>query len=252
MNNNGINPVFVVTLAIVPLISVTQTLNEVAFLALAVGVIYIISASMVSILEKLADRNLIFFVFMVLSSMFATIMAYFYSIFPNTLFEASGVKVYYTAISAGILGLNLLYNNSKNTMSHYFFKLLIQVPCFILMFALFGLIREFLGFGTVWNVKTGLRPIALFATNGGAYLILAIMCGIANAYWLNLSKKRQQYNLLVDKYKLKLNVERNERRVDVVNRSETENYGVSELLVSDEEKSDVINPQEKPKGENNE
>lgn len=235
MNKSGINPVFVLILAIVPLVSVTQTLNEVIFLALAVGVIYIISASFVSIMERLANRNIIFFVFMFLCSTLSTIMAYFYSIFPNTLFDASGVKVYYTAISAGVLGLNLLYYNSKNTMSHYFFKLLIQVPSFIVIISVFGLLREFLGFGTVWNLKMGLKPLTFFATSSGAYLLLAVLCVIINYYWLKHDTKQQQYELLVDKYKLKLNVDRNIQRIELVNKSEEQNYGASELITNVED-----------------
>ena len=230
MNKASINPVFVITMAVLPLVNVTQTLNEVVFLGLCAAFIYIVCASLVSIMEKMVDRNLIFFVFMILASTIATAMAYLYSILPNSIFVAAGPKVMYCAISASVLGGNLIYYNSKSEMSHYFFKLMIEAPSFLLIFFLFGAIREIGGYGTIWNIKTGLKPLAFLASNGGGYFILAVLCGFANAYWLNISKKRQQYDLLVDKYKIKLNEEHNKARIDVVNDSQIANFGVSELI----------------------
>ena len=68
VTKNGINPIFVATLAVLPLINIASNLQEVVFLGLVASFSYIIAISLVSILEKIVDRNLRFFVFMLLAS----------------------------------------------------------------------------------------------------------------------------------------------------------------------------------------
>lgn len=229
MNRDTINPIFIITLAIIPLISVAKTLNEVVFLGLLVGLTYIISISIVSIFENLVDRNLRFFVFILIACAIVTVLNYIFSTFPNSLYTDAGSKINYCLISASILSLQIIYYNSNKELTHYFFKLLVQVPSFLLMYFLFGFIREIVAYGSIWNANLGFNGLAFFQNTAGALLILAFMCAFINAYWLNASKKRQQYDLLVEKYKMKINVSRNEARVNLVNDSEVKNFGVDEL-----------------------
>ncbi len=229
MNRDTINPIFIITLAIIPLISVAKTLNEVVFLGLLVGLTYIISISIVSIFENLVDRNLRFFVFILIACAIVTVLNYIFSTFPNSLYTDAGSKINYCLISSSILSLQIIYYNSKKELTHYFFKLLVQVPSFLFMYFLFGFIREIVAYGSIWNANLGFKGLTFFQNTAGALLILAFMCAFINAYWLNASKKRQQYDLLVEKYKMKINVSRNEARVNLVNESEVKNFGVDEL-----------------------
>ena len=230
MNKSAVNPVFVVALACLPILSITNLINEVVFLALLVGVVYIISASIVSIMEKITDRNLTFFVYMVIVAALTTALTYIYTIFPNSIFAKAGDKILYCSVSAGILGLNLIYHNSRHEISHYFFKIMVQVPCFLLLITLVAIVVEVFGVGTFWGISTGFPVLSYLTSMSGKFLVLALFTAFMNAYWLNISQKKEQYDLLVAKYKMKLNAERNEERVKVVNDSEVENFGVSELI----------------------
>ena len=90
MTKDAINPIFIITLAIIPLLSVASTLNEVVFLGLIVGLTYIIAISIVSALESLIDRNLRFFVFILIACAIITVLNYIYSTFPNSLYTDAG------------------------------------------------------------------------------------------------------------------------------------------------------------------
>jgi len=254
MEKSSINPVFVITMAILPLISITAGLNEVVFLGLCVGLIYILASLFTSIVEKITDRNLTFFVYMVISATIASILAFVFSKFPNSIFTSAGDKVYFAAVSAGVLGLNQIYQSSNKRLAHYYFKMVIQVPSFIVMLTVFGIIREVFGYGTFWGNETGIVAVEFFTTTGGAYLILAFLCAFANAYWLKVDRKNQQYNMLVSKYKIRLNRERNLERVNLVNQSELNNFGVSELIPveDDVENSGIRNDKTSEGGSENE
>ena len=123
-NKEGLNPIFISTLAILPLISFGQTLNEIVFLGLVASLAYVIAISIVSILEKMTDRNLRFFVFMIVACAVVSIAQYVYSSFPNKLFATAGDKIEYCLVSAGILALDTIYTNPKTELTHYFYRLL--------------------------------------------------------------------------------------------------------------------------------
>ena len=233
MTKDAINPIFIITLAIIPLLSVASTLNEVVFLGLIVGLTYIIAISIVSALESLVDRNLRFFVFILIACAIITVLNYIYSTFPNSLYTDAGSKINYCLISASILSLQIIYYNSKKELTHYFYKLLVQVPSFLGMYFVFGFLREIIAYGSIWNANLGFSGLDFFKSTPGAMLLLAFMCAFVNAYWLNISRKRQQYVLLVEKYKMKINMTRNQARIDKVNQSEVDNFGVSELIDDD-------------------
>lgn len=216
MNKDAINPVFIITLAIIPLVSIASTLNEVVFLGLITSLTYIISSSIISTLEHLADRNLRFFVLMLISAGLISALGYVYTLFPNSLYISGADKINYCLVSVGILSLQVIYYDSKTEATNYFFKLLLQVPMFLLIYFLFGFVRELIAFGSIWKVNMGFNGVEFFRQTPGALLMLAFMCAFINAYWLSASRKRQQYNMLVEKYKMKINIERNEAREKVV------------------------------------
>lgn len=215
MSKTNLNPIFIVTLAVIPLINVTKTLNEVVFLGLLVGLTYIIAISVVSIFEKLVDRNLRFFVFMIIATAIVTILNYVYSTFPNSLYTDAGSKINYCLVSAGILALQLIYRSRKDA-GNYFFVLLIQVPLFLFIYGVFGFLRELLAYGSIWKINMGFSGLEFFRLGAASFIILAFICAFVNAYYLSWTKKKQQYELLVEKYKMKINVEHNDARVNVV------------------------------------
>ncbi|MBQ7579293.1 MAG: hypothetical protein IJT25_02035 [Clostridia bacterium] len=230
VNKNGINPVFVATLAVLPLINVAFTLQEVVLLGLVSAFTYIIAISLISILEKVANRNLRFFVFMIIACAIVTVFNYVYAIFPNVLYVEAGSKINYCLISAGILSIETLYSNRKMALTGYFYKMLMGVPAFLGIYFLFGSIREILGLGSVWGVELGFQSIEFFKTSYGAFILLALICSFINSFYLHSRAKKHQYNMLVEKYKMKLSMERNIERTKAVDASQRKNFGADELI----------------------
>ena len=230
VTKNGINPIFVATLAVLPLINIASNLQEVVFLGLVASFSYIIAISLVSILEKIVDRNLRFFVFMLLASSLVTGFYYLYSIFPNILYIEAGEKINYCLVSAGILSIETLYSNRKVALTGYFYKMLMGVPAFLGIYFLFGALREILAYGNVWGVGLGFIGLDFFKAPAGAFILLAFICGFVNSFYLNTRAKKHQYNMLVEKYKMKLNMERNQARTEVVDSSQRRNFGADELI----------------------
>jgi len=230
VTKNGINPIFVATLAALPLINIASSLQEVVLLGLVASFTYIIAISIISILEKMVDRNLRFFVFMILACAIVTAFRYIYAIFPNILYLEAGDKINYCLITAGILSIETLYSNRKMALTGYFYKMLMGVPAFLGIYFLFGALREIIAYGTVWGVGLGFIGLDFFKSSGGAFILLALICSFINSFYLSSRAKKHQYNLLVEKYKMKINMERNRARKEAVDASQRKNFGADELI----------------------
>ena len=191
-NKEGLNPVFISTLAVLPLITLAQTLNEIVFLGLVASLAYAIAISFVSILEKMTDRNLRFFVFMIIACAVISIAQYIYSLFPNKLFSTAGEKIDYCLVTAGILALDTIYVNPKTELTHYFYRLLIQIPLFLGIYLLFGSVREIMAHGTLWNIDLGFSGLEFMRSTPGALVLLAVICAFCNSFYLAGKHKKLQ------------------------------------------------------------
>ena len=244
VTKNGINPIFVATLAALPLINIASNLQEVVLLGLVASFSYIIAISLVSILERIVDRNLRFFVFMLVACAIVTAFRYIYAVFPNILYIDVGDKINYCLVSAGILSIETLYSNRKMALTGYFYKMLMGVPAFLGIYFLFGSIREIIAYGTVWGVELGFIGLDFFKTSAGAFILLAFICGFVNSFYLGTRAKKHQYNMLVEKYKMKLSMERNRARTEAVDASQRKNFGADELIEKKTEDAAEVKPTE--------
>lgn len=199
----SINPLYVVAVALCCICSITTTFYQGLFFGLVVVVAALLSINLVSLVEKIADKNLRAFLITMLAALLIVVGEYVIEIVAKEFFIANIENLKWTLLSVVSLSIVPTYFETRLTTKHYFANMFFSLFAFLVMIMVYSIIIEFCAFGCV----AGHQLFASFVGFDFAkqlffqLFIIAILLIVANVIYQKIEDKRLTYNLLVERYK---------------------------------------------------
>ena len=186
----GENPTFALMLGMCPTLAVTTSGINGIGMGLTTTVILTMSNMLISILRKAIPDKVRMPAFIVVVASFVTIVQFLLQGFLPSLNAALGIYIPLIVVNCIILGRAESYASKNKVIPSIFDGIGMG---FTLSITLLGLLREFLGAGTLFNVdilgKVGYEPITIFILAPGAFLVLAFMAAFQNKFNLGAAKR---------------------------------------------------------------
>ena len=192
---NGIiaeNPTFSLMLGMCPTLAVTTSGINGIGMGLTTTVILTASNMLISMLRKVIPDKVRVPAFIVVVASFVTIVQFLLEGFIPSLNAALGIYIPLIVVNCIILGRAESYA-SKNKVIPSIFDGIGMGLGFIVSITILGLIREFIGAGTLFNVDilggVGYEPVSIFILAPGAFLVLAFLAAFLNKFNLGAAKR---------------------------------------------------------------
>lgn len=200
--NSPINSVYLIALACCSLITLIYGLQTALIYAVVIVATYLVSLSVVSMIEKITDNHVRFIIYALVSVAIITILKIVCSYVNIQSVVLAGEHIEFTILPCMILAIYPIYFEDTFKGSQYFVSILIQAGVTLLTLCLYGAIIEMLGFGMIWGKEIGFEGLDFFTKPYGAFFIIATLCVIFNMFRRAYLKKTRRYRTLVDKYKI--------------------------------------------------
>ena len=169
------NPVFVMLLGLCPVLAVTNTATNALAMGLATLFVLLCSGVLVSLLRKVIPKQVRIACYIIIIATFVTIVDYAIQAISLDLHRALGAFIQLIVVNCVILGRAESYA-SKNTVINAFVNALGMGIGFTLALLCLGVVREILGFGTLFGLTLfgpSFQPWAVFALPPGGFFVLA-------------------------------------------------------------------------------
>lgn len=169
------NPVFVMLLGLCPVLAVTNTATNALAMGLATLFVLLCSGVLVSLLRKVIPKQVRIACYIIIIATFVTIVDYAIQAISLDLHRALGAFIQLIVVNCVILGRAESYA-SKNTVINAFVNALGMGVGFTLALLCLGVVREILGFGTLFGLElfgANFQPWAVFALPPGGFFALA-------------------------------------------------------------------------------
>lgn len=184
---NGIireNPTFVLMLGMCPTLAVTTNAVNGLGMGLSTTVVLILSNMMISALRKIIPDGVRMPAYIVVVATFVTIVDFVMEAFTPDLYSALGLYIPLIVVNCIILGRAEAYAN-KNTVTMSACDGIGMGLGFTAALVVLGLVREFLGAGTVfgktvYTASSVFSPIGIITKAPGAFLVLAMLAALQN------------------------------------------------------------------------
>lgn len=192
---NGVikeNPTFVQMLGMCPTLAVTSTAVNGLGMGLATTAVLTMSNLMISALRKVIPDKVRIPAFITIIASFVTIISFVMQAYTPELYDSLGVFISLIVVNCIILGRAEAYA-SKNPVIPSVFDGLGMGLGFTVGLTVIGIIREFLGAGTIFGFTVTSElwdPIKIFTSNPGAFFVLAFIVAGINAAAIRKAKKK--------------------------------------------------------------
>lgn len=177
------NPTFRLVLGMCPTLAVTTLAVNGIGMGLATTAVLLGSNLAVSALKDYIPSQVRIPSYIVLISTFVTIVALLMEAFAYPLYEALGIFLPLIVVNCIILGRAEAYA-SKNSLGMSAIDALAIGAGFTLSLTTIGIIREFLGAGTIFGLRViseGVSMATIFSLPPGAFFTLALLMALINA-----------------------------------------------------------------------
>ena len=184
---NGVikeNPTFVLMLGMCPTLAVTSSAINGLGMGLSTTVVLICSNLLISLFRKVIPKGVRMPVYIVIVASLVTIVQFLLQAYIQPLSDALGVYIPLIVVNCIILGRAESYASKNNALLSMLDGLGMGLG-FTFGLTLIGLIREFLGAGTLFDQAvlsqfSWLTPITIFIMAPGAFLVLAFLVAVMN------------------------------------------------------------------------
>ena len=169
------NPVFVMLLGLCPVLAVTNTATNALAMGLATLFVLLCSGVLVSLLRKVIPKQVRIACYIIIIATFVTIVDYSIQAISLDIHKALGAFIQLIVVNCVILGRAEAYA-SKNTVVNAFVNALGMGLGFTLALLCLGVVREVMGFGTLFGLTLfgpNFQPWAVFALPPGGFFVLA-------------------------------------------------------------------------------
>ncbi len=197
---NGIfteNPTFVLILGMCPTLAVTTSAINGLGMGLSTTVILIASNLLIAALRNVIPNRVRIPAYIVIVASFVTIVDFLLQAYLPGLSESLGGYIKLIVVNCIILGRAESFA-SKNKVLDSGFDGLGMGLGFTIGLTSIGLVREFLGAGSVFGCKVPLvQPIGIFVLAPGAFIVLAFLIALLNAIKLRSAKGTEESDMSV-------------------------------------------------------
>ena len=184
---NGVikeNPTFVLMLGMCPTLAVTSSASNGLGMGLTTTVVLICSNLLISLFRKVIPKGVRMPVYIVIVASLVTIVQFLLQAYIQPLSDALGVYIPLIVVNCIILGRAESYASKNNALLSMLDGLGMGLG-FTFGLTLIGLIREFLGAGTLFDQAvlsqfSWFTPITIFIMAPGAFLVLAFLVAVMN------------------------------------------------------------------------
>lgn len=184
---NGVikeNPTFVLMLGMCPTLAVTSSAINGLGMGLSTTVVLICSNLLISLFRKVIPKGVRMPVYIVIVASLVTIVQFLLQAYIQPLSDALGVYIPLIVVNCIILGRAESYASKNNAFLSMLDGLGMGLG-FTFGLTLIGLIREFLGAGTLFDQAvlsqfSWFTPITIFIMAPGAFLVLAFLVAVMN------------------------------------------------------------------------
>ena len=169
------NPVFVMLLGLCPVLAVTNTATNALAMGLATTFVLLCSGVLVSLLRKVIPKQVRIACYIIIIATFVTIVDYAIQAISLDIHKALGAFIQLIVVNCVILGRAEAYA-SKNKVVNAFVNALGMGIGFTFALLCLGVVREILGFGTLFGIDLfgpSFQPWAVFALPPGGFFALA-------------------------------------------------------------------------------
>lgn len=195
------NIVQIATLAVCPLLIVTNNLSQGAFYILATCVCYFVSAMACKIFGKNFGNNLKVFITAILSTFILTVLNYIVS--NHKILDLETPEQSYFAILATIcLCLDTYFVDKKSEQKMYLFKVLYDCALFSMILLFVSFFTELLGYGTIFNLKLTdkFTGIEFFTDIAFKFILLAAINFVLDKLYREKQAKKNEKKMGIEKY----------------------------------------------------
>lgn len=203
--NSPINSVYLIALAVCSLVLVVNSFYNALIFGIVVVAVFLVSTSIVAMVEKIADKHIRFLLFALVSAALVIILKLVCGYVNVKEIVFAGETLEFACIPCMLLALIPIYFESKLTVKDFFGGALLSSAGFLLMLLLFGTIVEVLGYGTFAGMNiAGFDGIEFFTKSYGCYMVIATLTILFNIVRRTYLKKTRHFNMLVEKYKIQI------------------------------------------------
>lgn len=204
--NSPINSVYLIALAVCSLALVMNSFFTALIFSIVVVSVFLISISIVSMIEKIADKHIRFLLFALVSAALITIFKIVcgYISVQEILYVGDNIEL--AILPCLMLAIVPIYFEKDFTMKEFFVNSLMASLGLFLMMNLAGLIVEMLAYGSVAGVQLS-AGFSGFATLRHGFTLLFVVATLAipfNMVRRAYLKKTRKFNMLVEKYKIQI------------------------------------------------
>ncbi len=196
---NGIvreNPTFVLMLGMCPTLAVTTGAKNGLGMGLSTAAVLIMSNIMISLLRKIIPGGVRMPAYIVIVASFVTIIEMLLHAFVTPVYDSLGIFIPLIVVNCTILGRAEAYASKNSVLSSAFDGLGMGLG-FTLALTIIGLVREFIGAGTVFDKQVlpeGAPTITIFILAPGAFFVLAILTALQNHFKAPSATNREDGN----------------------------------------------------------
>lgn len=181
---NGIlkeNPVLVMLLGTCPTLATTTLVSTALGMGLATTFVLICSNIVISMIKNIIPKEVRLPCYIVVIAGFVTFVSFILQSYVPALYDALGIFLSLIVVNCIILGRAEMFA-SKNSVGHSALDGLSMGIGFTLALVAMGLIREVLGFGTVFGIDIPFipEPMGFFMTPAGGFFVFGVLIAVVN------------------------------------------------------------------------
>ena len=184
---NGVvkeNPTMVLMLGMCPTLAVTTSAVNALSMGVSTMVVLIMSNLVISLVRNIIPDKVRLPAFIVIVASLVTMVELLMEAFVPGLYQALGIYIPLIVVNCIILGRAEAYASKNSPLLSVMDGLGMGLGFTCSLFVI-GVLREFLGNGTVFGLDTtfggAYKPMVIFVKAPGAFLILAFLIAILNA-----------------------------------------------------------------------
>lgn len=183
------NPTFVQLLGMCPTLAVTTGLKNGLGMGLSATAVLIASNALISLLRKIIPEKVRIAAYIVIIATFVTIIEMCLNAFLPDLATQLGIFIPLIVVNCIILARAESFASKNSVISSVFDGLGMGLG-FTIALCVISAVREFIGFGTIWDIKIYgelITPASIIAMPPGGFIVLGFIIALIN-YMINKKK----------------------------------------------------------------
>lgn len=202
--NSPINSVYLVALACASLVMfVDSVYSALVFASVVIGV-FLIAISVVSMIEKIADKHVKYICFALISAALVTIIKVIFNYVNISFIVLMADYIDIAIVPCLLMAVVPIYFEDAMSAKAYFVNSLLMSLSLFLMLSIYGIITEIFGYGSFTGKILSFEGLEFFRMPYGSFMVISTLAIIFNFVRRAYIKEQKRFRTLVDKYKIQI------------------------------------------------